>query len=129
MTVTLNQPAALAELTAACDLYEKALMENDLEVLDGLFWDNPNTLRYGVGENLYGIEEIRAFRKGRTGGSPQREVIRREITTLGPDVGICNLQFQRVGSTRVGRQSQTWVRTEDGWRVIAAHVSLMQDGS
>lgn len=125
----LNDPETHASLTAACDSYETALMTNALETLDALFWDDPRTLRYGVGENLYGIGEIRAFRLARPGGSPQREVLRREIVTFGTDMGICNLEFQRVGGSRIGRQSQTWLRTAEGWRVISAHVSLMQDVS
>ena len=129
MSAQLNLPGPLGELTEACDAYEAALMENDLARLDGLFWDSPMTLRYGVGENLYGISEIRDFRKGRTGGSPQRDVLRREIVTFGKDLGICNLEFRRQGGDRIGRQSQTWMKTEHGWRVVSAHVSLMQDGS
>jgi len=125
----LNDPAALASLTAACDVYENALMTNALETLDALFWDDPHTLRYGVAENLYGIDEIRAFRLARPGGSPQRQVLRREIVTFGADIGLCNLEFQRIGGTKIGRQSQTWMRTSDGWRVVSAHVSLMQDMS
>jgi hypothetical protein len=123
----LNDPAALASLTAACDAYETALMTNALDTLDALFWDSPITLRYGVGENLHGIDEIRAFRLSRPGGSPQRQVLRREIVTFGADMGLCNLEFQRLGGTKIGRQSQTWLRTGDGWRVVSAHVSLMQD--
>lgn len=129
MTLPLNDPDTLAGLTAACDAYEAALMSNDLQAMDGLFWDSPHTLRYGVGENLYGIDEIRAFRKARPGGSPQRRVRRREIVAFGPDMGVCNLEFERAGGGRIGRQSQTWMRTDQGWRVVAAHVSLMQDGS
>lgn len=129
MTLALNLPGPLGELTAACDQYETALMENDLDRLDALFWDSPLTLRYGVGENLYGIGEIRDFRKGRSGGSPQREVLRREIVTFGEEMGICNLEFRRHGGQRVGRQSQTWLKTAEGWRVVSAHVSLMQDVS
>ena len=121
----IDDPAVLAEVTAACDRYEDALMTNDLDTLDALFHPAPTTLRYGVGENLYGIEEIRAFRKGRAGGSPQRTVLRRVITTYGDDFATSNLEFQRPGAERVGRQSQTWMRTEAGWRIVAAHVSLM----
>lgn len=120
-------PRSAAALT--CDRYEAALMENDLDAMDALFWDDPLTLRYGVGENLHGIGEIRAFRKARTGGSPPRTVLRREIVTFGTDLGTCNLEFQRQGGTKIGRQSQTWLRTETGWKVASAHVSLMADGS
>ena len=129
MSATPNLPGPLSELTEACDIYETALMENDLDRLDALFWDSPLTLRYGVGENLYGIDEIRDFRKGRTGGSPQRDVVRREIVTFGDNIGICNLEFRRRGGDRIGRQSQTWMKTDEGWRVVSAHVSLMQETS
>jgi hypothetical protein len=129
MSAALNLPGPLSELTEACDVYETALMENDLDRLDASFLDSPLTLRYGVGENLYGIGEIRDFRKGRPGGSPQRAVLRREIVTFGEDMGVCNLEFRRHGSERIGRQSQTWMKTEQGWRVVSAHVSLMQEGS
>jgi hypothetical protein len=121
----INIPAVVAELTPLCDAYEQALMANDLDTLDQLFWASPSTLRYGVSENLYGIEEIRAFRVGRTGGSPQRDVLRRVITTYGHDFATCNLEFVRPATGTRGRQSQTWLRTADGWRIAAAHVSLM----
>ncbi|MFV0243518.1 MAG: oxalurate catabolism protein HpxZ [Qingshengfaniella sp.] len=129
MSLEINLPAQLATLTAACDAYEDALMRNDLEAMDALFWARDQTIRYGVGENLYGIDEIRAFRKTRSGGSPQRRVLRREITTYGGQMGTCNLEFQREGSDRIGRQSQTWLRTAAGWKVVAAHVSFMAQGS
>ncbi|WP_176083747.1 oxalurate catabolism protein HpxZ [Martelella sp. HB161492] len=121
----VNEAAVLEEVTALCDLYEKALMDNDLDTLDALFWDSALTLRYGVGENLYGIAEIRDFRKGRTGGSPKRDVLRRQITTFGADCAVCDLEFQRPGAAVKGRQSQTWIRTAAGWKIAAAHVSLM----
>jgi len=120
----LNDDDTLATLTAACDAYEAALGSNDLEGMDGLFWDSPLTLRYGVGENLHGIEEIREFRKTRPGGSPPREVVRRDIVTFGPELGVCNLIFRRANG-QLGRQSQTWMLTGAGWKVVAAHVSLM----
>lgn len=106
MTRAVNAPGPLAELTAACDAYETALMANDLDTLDALFWDAPQTLRYGVGENLYGIDEIRAFRKGRSGGSPQRKVVRREIATFGNDMGVCNLEFRREGASIIGGKAR-----------------------
>lgn len=121
----INAPEPHAELTAACDAYETALMTNDLERLDALFWDSALTLRYGVGENLHGIDAIRQFRKERSGGSPPREVIGRHIVTFGRDLGVCNLEFRRIGGTGIGRQSQTWLRTDVGWRIVSAHVSLM----
>lgn len=121
----VNLPDVVAEVTVLCDAYEVALMTNDLDTLDALFWSASETLRYGIAENLYGIEEIRAFRIGRSGGSPQRDVLRRVITTHGTDVATCNLEFIRPATGTRGRQSQTWIRTVDGWKIAAAHVSLM----
>ncbi|NKK72834.1 oxalurate catabolism protein HpxZ [Rhizobium leguminosarum bv. viciae] len=121
----VNLPAVIAEVTVLCDAYETALMANDLDTLDALFWSSGETLRYGVAENLYGIAEIRAFRVGRSGGSPQRDVLRRVITTHGTDVATCNLEFIRPATGTRGRQSQTWIRTAGGWKIAAAHVSLM----
>lgn len=118
----------LAEVTAAVDAYETALMANDVEALDGFFRDAPQTVRYGVAENLYGFEAIAAFRIGRTGGSPPRSRLRTEITTFGRDFAIANVEFLREGAKRSGRQSQTWVRTETGWKIVSAHVSLLQEG-
>ena len=128
-TLPVNLPEIVAEVTVLCDAYETALMANDLDTLDALFWSSDQTLRYGVAENLYGIKEIRAFRIGRTGGSPQRDVLRRVITTHGTDLATCNLEFVRPATGVRGRQSQTWIRTEDGWKVASAHVSLMQGGA
>lgn len=121
----VNLPDVIAEVTVLCDAYEVALMTNDLDTLDALFWSASETLRYGIAENLYGIEEIRAYRVGRTGGSPQRDVLRRVITTHGTDVATCNLEFIRPATGTRGRQSQTWIRTIDGWKIAAAHVSLI----
>lgn len=125
MRLEIDLPDVLAEVTAACDRYEQALVTNDVAVLDELFWDSPHTLRYGAGENLYGYEAIRAFRAGRSPQGLEREVLRREITSYGRDFATCNLEFRRSGSTRSGRQSQTWMRAAQGWRVVAAHVSLL----
>ncbi|ACI51989.1 conserved hypothetical protein [Gluconacetobacter diazotrophicus PA1 5] len=123
----IDDPAIVAEVTAMSDRYEAALMANDVAVLDALFRDAPETIRYGVGEVLYGFAEIAAFRVGRAGGSPQRRVLRRVVTTFGTDMATVNLEFQREGATRIGRQSQTWLRTEAGWKITCAHVSLMAD--
>ncbi|KPH86453.1 hypothetical protein GLUCOINTEAF2_0202761 [Komagataeibacter intermedius AF2] len=127
MSPVLNRPEIVAELTAMSDRYEKALGENNLQELDALFYHGPETVRYGVGETLYGFDEIAAFRRNRTGGSPPRDVLRRHITAIGTDAGTVDLEFRRHGGERIGRQSQTWIRTPDGWKVIAAHVSLMAD--
>jgi hypothetical protein len=119
----INRPAVLAEVTAAFERYERALVTNDVAVLDALFWDSPLTLRYGAGENLYGYQAIRAFRAARPGQGLAREITARVITTYGDDFASANIEFRRGAQN--GRQSQTWMRTEAGWRVVAAHVSLM----
>ncbi|PVM93874.1 oxalurate catabolism protein HpxZ [Caulobacter endophyticus] len=125
----VNDAEVLAQVTAAVDAYETALMTNDVEALDGFFRDAPETVRYGVAENLYGFSEIAAFRIGRTGGSPLRERLRTEITTFGRDFAIANVEFLRTGAKQPGRQSQTWLRTESGWKIVSAHVSLLQGGA
>lgn len=125
MEPAINLPHVLAEVEAACARYEDALVNNKVEVLDELFWDSPHTLRYGAGENLYGFDEIQAFRAARPSQGLQREVLRIVITTYGEDFATANLEFRREASTKTGRQSQTWMRTAQGWRVVAAHVSLL----
>ena len=121
----INEPAALAEVTAAFAAYEKALMTDDIRAMGELFWDSPQTIRLGVGENLYGIEAINAFRIARR-GSPQRDLVRVEITTFGDAFAIANAEFRRHGADKLGRQSQAWVKFPGAsWRVVAAHVSLM----
>ncbi|RYY27400.1 MAG: oxalurate catabolism protein HpxZ [Sphingomonadales bacterium] len=121
--MTINEPEIVAEVTAAFHEYERALMADDIQAMDSLFADSDQTVRYGVGEVLYGIEAIRAFRKGR-GGSPQRRLGRVAITAYGTDFATANAEFFREGSDRRGRQSQSWVRFADGWKVVSAHVSL-----
>ena len=121
----INLPAVLAEIEQVLAEYERALVGNDIHVLDRLFWDSPHTLRYGAGENLYGYDAIRAFRQRRPAGNLAREVTAKAITTFGTDFAVANIEFRREGSERVGRQSQAWVRMPDGWRVVSAHVSLM----
>jgi hypothetical protein len=119
----INDPATVAQVRAAFDAYERALMADDIAALDGLFHAAPTTVRYGVGEVLYGIDQIRAFRVGR-GGSPQRMLGHVQIATYGTDFATANAEFFREGVGRRGRQSQSWVRFADGWKVISAHVSL-----
>lgn len=121
----INLPDVLAEVTAAFERYEHALVSNDLAVLDELFWNSPHTLRYGVGENLYGHPAIAAFRAARPAQGLQRELLKTVITTYGRDFATANVEFRREGSGRSGRQSQAWLRTPQGWRVVAAHVSLL----
>ncbi|UEM20254.1 oxalurate catabolism protein HpxZ [Skermanella mucosa] len=121
----INDPGTLAEVTAAFERYETALVTNDVAVLDELFWDSPRTLRYGVGENLYGYDAIAAFRAARPSAGLARELFNTVITTYGRDFATANTEFRREGNPRTGRQSQTWMRTPGGWRVVAAHVSLI----
>lgn len=121
----INEPDVLAEVTAVFERYEVALVTNDVAVLDELFWDSPHTLRYGATENLYGYDAIRAFRAGRPSAGLARTLGKTVITTYGRDFATANTEFFRHGSDRTGRQSQTWLRTPEGWRVVAAHVSLL----
>ena len=125
----VNDPLVLAEVAAAVDAYEAALMANDVAALDGAFWNSPHTVRLGVAESLWGFDEIAAFRTGRAGGSPPRTRLRTEITTFGQDFAVANIAFRRDDTGRIGRQSQTWIRTADGWKVASAHVSLMQESA
>ena len=121
--MTIDDPEIVAEVAAMVARYERALMDDDVAEMDRLFHDAPTTVRYGVGEVLYGADAIRGFRKGR-GGSPQRRLGRLAITAYGRDVATANVEFFREGSDRRGRQSQTWIRFADGWKVVSAHVSL-----
>lgn len=123
----INDPTVVAEVRAVFEVYEAALMANDIRALDWLFWASPLTVRYGVGENLYGEDEIMAFRKTRLGGSPQRVLTRVVITTFGRDFATANAEFERPGDGREGRQSQAWARLAEGWRIVAAHVSFKDE--
>jgi hypothetical protein len=119
----INIPDVVAEVTAAFDRYEHALNANDVSVLDDSFWSSPHTIRYGLAENLYGRDEILAFRKGRSPVGTKRRLLRTVITTFGRDFATASCEFQRIESGRRGRQMQTWVRVPEGWRVVAASVS------
>jgi Protein of unknown function (DUF3225) len=121
----IDDPAVKAELEAAFARYEDALVNNRVDVLDALFWRSPLTVRYGGGENLYGFDEIAAFRAARSPAGLARSLSRTVITTYGRDFGTAMTEFRREGSPLLGRQSQTWVRLPEGWRVVAAHVSLI----
>src|SRR3974390_3571491 len=123
----INDPEIVAELEALYPKYEAALMANDAETLTRMFWASPDAMRFGVTENLYGIEEIEAFRKGRSPANLARTVRRLDIVTFGRDFGSVTLEFERTVDARVvrGRQSQVWVRLPEGWRIVAAHVSLL----
>ena len=122
----IDLPEVKAEVEAAFAGYEAALIANDVEALDGFFRADGRTIRFGAGENLYGIEEIRAFRLGRSPVGLARTLSHTVITTFGRDFAVASTLFKRVGDGgRVGRQQQTWVRFPEGWRVVAAHVSVL----
>jgi len=125
MTPEINIPEVLAEVQAVFARYEAALVGNDRAKLDELFWNSPHTLRYGFSENHYGHADIAAFRASLPVQSPPRELLCTVITTYGRDFATANVEFRREGSRQAGRQSQTWMRTAEGWRVVAAHVSLL----
>lgn len=121
----INLPDVLAEVQAVFARYEDALVNNRVDVLDELFWASAHTVRYGAAENLYGIDEIRAFRNARPAQGLARTLTRTVITTYGRDAATAMTEFRRDGSPRIGRQSQTWLRLPQGWRVVAAHVSVI----
>lgn len=121
----INLPDVLAEVETAFRRYEKALVTNDIAVLDELFWASPLTVRYGTAENLYGIEAIRTFRNARSPRGLMRDLRNTVITTFGRDVATANTEFTREGVAKLGRQSQTWLRLPEGWRIVSAHVSLV----
>ena len=130
MSHEINIPEVHAEVTAAFQRYEAALNSNDVATLDALFWQSPHTLRYGIGEQLYGHDEIAAFRSGRDPASVVgRDLLKLWVVTYGRDFGTANCEFRRHGQTRIGRQSHTWMRTEQGWRIVAAHVSFLGEAT
>jgi hypothetical protein len=119
-------PEVLAELVATFEAYERALVGNDIETLNALFWNSPSTLRYGArdSERQYGHADIAAFRIQRGAVNQSRVLRNQRITTFGRDFGIANTEFVPAGSSQIGRQSQTWIRTESGWKIVSAHVSF-----
>ena len=121
----INIPEIVAQVTEAFMQYERALVANDLAALDAMFWNNPKTLRFGIAENLYGFEAIASFRSSRPPIDLTRRLMNTVIVSYGRDLATANTEFQRVGSSVTGRQSHVWVRTDAGWRIAAAHVSLM----
>ena len=124
----VDLPEIVAEVTAEFERYEKALVTNDVAVLDSVFREAPQTIRYGVNENLYGFAEIAAFRAARSPVALGRKLSRTVITTYGRDFAVASTLYERpTAPGRIGRQMQTWVRFPDGWRVVAAHVSLMEE--
>jgi hypothetical protein len=122
----VDLPNIVAEVTVAFERYEHALMANDVATLNEIFRDDPRTIRYGVGENLYGHAEIAGFRAARSPVGLARTISRTVITTYGRDTGVASTLFHRTAG-KVGRQMQTWVRFADGWHVVAAHVSVIDE--
>jgi hypothetical protein len=123
----VNDPEIVAELQALYPRYEEALVGNDVETLTSMFWSSPHAVRMGLAENLYGIDEIAAFRKGRSPVNLARSIRRLDIVTFGRDFGSVTLEFERTvdGKLVRGRQSQLWARLPEGWRIVSAHVSLL----
>lgn len=119
----INIPEIVAEVTAAFMKYEAALSTNDLDTIDRLFWNSPSTLRYGPNGTLLGHAAIQAFRRARNIKGVERTLRNTIITTFGRDFAVANTESTRPGTTAIGRQSQTWVRFPEGWRIVSAHVS------
>ncbi len=119
----INNPGVVAEVTAAFERYEQAISTNDLDTIDGLFRDSPLTLRYGPNGTLLGHAAISAFRRARDIKGVERTLKNTIITTFGRDLAVANTESDRPGSDVTGRQSQTWVRVPEGWRIVSAHVS------
>ena len=125
----IDLPDVVAEVTAAFEAYERALVSNDVAALDAMFRDDPRTIRFGGGENLFGYAQIKAFRAARSPVGLARTISNTVITAYGRDVAIASTLFRRTNMQgKVGRQMQTWVRFPEGWRVVAAHVSLIEEG-
>ncbi len=124
----IDRPEVVKEVKDAFDRYERALVSNDVDTLDALFRDDPRTVRYGATENLYGYDEIRKFRAGRSPAGLMRTLSRTVITTYGRDFAMASTMFYRTTAPgKVGRQTQTWVRFDDGWRIVAGHVSIIEE--
>jgi hypothetical protein len=125
----IDEPQTKAELTAMFEAYERALIQNDIEALNGLFWNDVRTVRYGtrVFELQYGHQEIADFRIRRGAINQARKLSNQHVTTFGKDFGVTTTEFRAAGSTKVGRQSQTWIRTSKGWKIASAHVSYGMD--
>ncbi len=124
----IDLPDVKDEVVAAFAAYERALVTNDVATLEALFRDDPRTIRYGMGENLYGMDAIRAFRRGRSPVGLARRIDRTVVTTYGHDLATASTLFYRdTAPGKVGRQMQTWVRMSEGWRIVAAHVSLIDE--
>ena len=125
MSIEINLPDVVLEVRAAFERYESALMRNDVAVLNELFWNSPHTLRYGIAEELYGHAQIAGFRAARDPSDVERELLKVAITTYGRDFASANCEYRRIRSQKFGRQSQFWMRTDAGWRIVSAHVSIV----
>lgn len=126
--MTVDDPDVLREVEAEFRAYEHALVTNDVAALNCFFWSDPRAVRYGSGENLYGSAQIQAFRAARSPSGLERELAGAQIVTFGRDCAVTATLFRRESAPgRVGRQMQTWVRTPQGWRIVAAHVSLIDE--
>jgi hypothetical protein len=124
--MVIDDPAVVADVQAAFRAYEHALLANDLAGLDAFFWHDDRTVRYGIAENLYGIDAIRAYRSGRSPAGLDRTLSRTVITTFGNLSATASTLFERdTQSGKVGRQQQTWMRFDAGWKIVAAHVSVI----
>ncbi len=125
--MTVNDPEVIAELRALYPRYEQALVSNDVDTLVSMFWSGVEVMRFGANENLYGPEELAAFRKARPAANLARTVTRFDVVCFGRDFASITLEFERAASAGIvrGRQSQTWVRFPEGWRIVSAHVSLL----
>lgn len=128
--MTINDPQVIAELRALYPRYEEALVNNDVDALVSMFWAGDHVMRFGVTENLYGPEELEAFRKARPAANLARTVTQLDIVSFGKDFASVTLEFERTSATGLvrGRQSQVWVRLSEGWRIVQAHVSLLPRG-
>lgn len=122
----IDLPDAVAELTAAFEAYERALVENDIAAVNDFFWNDARTVRFGTreAERHYGYGEIAGFRLRRGAVDQRRNLRNRRITTFGRDIGVADVEFVPYGSDKIGRQSQTWMRTANGWKIVSAHVSF-----
>jgi hypothetical protein len=124
----INRPEIVEEVTSVLRRYEEALFSNDVLTLNASFWKSAHTLRFGIGENLYGYDAIAAFRSARKPGGLGRRDTRVVVTTFGRDFATANVEYVQGEPERIGRMSHAWVRFPEGWRIVAAHVSLMTSG-
>lgn len=121
----VDLPDIVAEVSEVFGAYERALVQNDVETLSGYFWDDERTVRYGINECLYGAAQIAEWRARADPVPAGRTLVNTVITTFGSDAACVNTEFSSVGRSTIGRQSQTWIRSSEGWKIVSAHVSLL----